>query len=72
MAEPAFYRCGKCLHAWQRTEWRTRQNPPAKCPRCGSPENAIDQDREDEYVRAVYGPITKQVGQLLAKKLEET
>ena len=70
MAEPAFYRCGKCLHTWQRMEWKTRRNPPAACPRCGSTEQTIDQAREDEYVRQVYGPITLHVGQILTKKLE--
>jgi len=70
MAEPAFYRCGKCLHAWQRSEWKTRLNPPAVCPHCGSSEQSIDQAREDEYVRQIYGPITAHVGQILTKKLE--
>ena len=71
MAEPAFYRCGACLHAWQRSEWKTRRNPPAVCPRCGSDDQAIDQAREDEYVREVYGPIAAHVSGLLDKKLEE-
>lgn len=71
MAEPAFYRCGACLHAWQRTEWRTRLNLPATCPRCSSTEQHTDQERESAYVREVYGPITEVVGAAL-KKLEQT
>lgn len=71
MAEPAFYRCGSCLHAWQRTEWKTRLNPRAICPRCGSHDQTIDQEREDAYIRQVYGPIGEHVGQLITKKLED-
>jgi Zn finger protein HypA/HybF involved in hydrogenase expression len=71
MAEPAFYCCGACKHAWQRTEWKTRRNPPAICPRCGSDDQVIDQAREDAYVREVYGPIAERVGQILTKKLEK-
>ena len=71
MAEPAFYRCGACLHAWQRTEWRTRFNPPATCPRCRSTEQHTDQEREGAYVHEVYGPIAEVVGAALKKKLEQ-
>jgi Zn finger protein HypA/HybF involved in hydrogenase expression len=70
MAEPAFYRCKSCLHAWRRSEWKTRVNPPARCPHCGSADQEIDQEREDEYVREVYGPITQHIGQLIKTKLE--
>jgi Zn finger protein HypA/HybF involved in hydrogenase expression len=70
VAEPAFYRCGACLHAWQRTEWKMRQNPPAVCPRCGSADQHTDQKREDAYVQDVYGPIAAMVGDALKKKLE--
>ena len=71
MAEPAFYRCGSCLHTWQRSEWKTRRNPPAVCPRCGSAEQHVDQVREDAYVRDMYGPITAIVGEAIKKKLTE-
>ena len=71
MAEPAFYRCGSCLHTWQRSEWKTRRNPPAACPRCDSAEQRVDQEREDAYVRDMYGPITAIVGEALKKKLTE-
>jgi Zn finger protein HypA/HybF involved in hydrogenase expression len=68
MAEPAFYRCKSCWRVWQRSEWKTRRNPPAICPHCGSADQEVDQAREDEYVRDVYGPIAKHVGQLIEKK----
>ena len=71
MAEPAFYRCGACLHAWQRTEWKTRKNTPAVCPHCGSTEQRTDQEREDAYVRDVYGPITSIIGGAINKKFSE-
>lgn len=70
MAEPAFYRCGSCLHTWQRTEWKTRLNPPAVCPRCGSTEQRTDQEREDAYVREIYGPIASMLGDAINKKAE--
>ena len=69
MAEPAFYRCKGCSRTWQRSEWKTRANPPAKCPHCGSSDQEIDQVREDAYVREVYGPITQHIGQLIKTKL---
>lgn len=68
MPEPAFYRCGACLHTWQRTEWRIRKNPPAVCPRCKSAEQCLDQEREDAYVRDTYGPITSIIGNTINKK----
>lgn len=70
MAEPAFYRCGACLHTWQRMEWKTRKNPPAACPRCGSAEQSVDQAREDAYVRDAYGPIAAIVGDAINKKVQ--
>lgn len=70
MAEPAFYRCGTCLHAWQRTEWKMRANRPAKCPRCGSADQRTDQEREDAYVRDAYGPIASVLGAAINKKAE--
>jgi Zn finger protein HypA/HybF involved in hydrogenase expression len=69
MAEPAFYRCKGCSHTWQRTEWKTRVNRPAKCPHCGSADQEIDQAREDAYVREVYGPLTQHISQLIKTKL---
>ena len=71
MAEPAFYRCGSCLHTWQRSEWKTHRNPPAVCPRCGSAEQRVDQEREDAYVRDVYGPIASIIGEAIEKKTKD-
>lgn len=45
------------------------EDPPASCPRCLLTEQAIDQ-AQDKYVRQVYGPITRHVGQLLNEKLK--
>jgi hypothetical protein len=40
------------------------------CPRCGSEEQRVDQEREDAYVRDMYGPITALIGEAIKKKLE--
>jgi len=69
--EPGFYRCKSCKRTWQRTEWKTRQNPPARCPHCRSTDQEIDRLLEDEYVRRVYGPITQQIGQIIKDKIEK-
>jgi hypothetical protein len=71
MAEQAFYKCENCFHTWMRTEWRTRPYQTPICPRCCSTEQLTDQLRQDDYDRQVYGPLTKHVGLLLNKKLED-
>lgn len=70
MAEPAFYQCTQCEHAWERTEWRTRPNRPPICPQCNSAEQTSDHAREDMYLRQTYESLAKHVGALLNKKLK--
>lgn len=71
MAEPAFYTCRNCHHTWERTEWRTRPNRTPTCPQCHSANQTTDHVREDKYTHQVYGPITKHIGALLNKKLQD-
>lgn len=55
--EPGFYRCKSCKRAWSRQEFKMQKNPPRICPYCGSEDQETDRQREDEYVKSVYGPI---------------
>jgi hypothetical protein len=46
-------------------------NPPAECPHCGSTEQRTDQERENAYVREVYGPMASILGDTINKKVGE-
>jgi DNA-directed RNA polymerase subunit RPC12/RpoP len=70
MGEPAFYRCKACSRTWERFEMKLRRNPPAVCPSCGSGDQETDEAKEREYVREVYGPIAKIIGDAINKKLD--
>jgi len=49
---------------------RTVEDHAAIHDRCGSEEQRVDQEREDAYVRDMYGPIAALLGEALKKKLE--
>src|SRR5262245_6546147 len=57
--EPGFYRCKDCNRSWERMEYKMRANPPRICPHCKSENQGIDQIRENEYTKDVYGFVAK-------------
>lgn len=61
MAEPAFYKCKKCFRAWSRMQFKMQRNQPPQCPHCqaGAEHQGLDEERESQYMRDVYGPLVK-------------